>query len=441
MQRKKYQNSNDEKVYIYSIYLYLINMNKNILSDRIAFYLDANGNPHWKYVGMIDTDGTEFFKDKPSDLDVELETCRVCGKTPIKYNFILRNTVPNPEEGWKYVSVGSECIQFLGQEDMLRIKRDQKILKEKHDKENAKVFSSYIRNHFLPEHPEVWKMEWEYFGHKKNVGGSLKFLSEKCLTEPVHEKTFAKELRKFLKQNGIELPNLREMKEIITIPSYEDFKADNEALARAESAYETFYEQRSGILNDPSLYLNEVNPESAEEVKMVPDGYDLVQYYGISPITHRREVLYETLKNLKTGEEDFSEVIPEWDPVIEVPNATAWNSETESYEPIDLMHIHLSKWIAQNKPKEAHNNALKELNPLIKALRAIAGDDQDHAQVDNGIGFSGVDTDFGHSLASKDFLTEKQIPYAKKMVWKYRKQLKEHFPEIWEEVEAVLGRW
>ena len=37
-------------------------MNKNILSDRIAFYLDADGNSHWEYTGMIDgSDGTEFF--------------------------------------------------------------------------------------------------------------------------------------------------------------------------------------------------------------------------------------------------------------------------------------------------------------------------------------------------------------------------------------------
>ena len=40
------------------------------------------------------------------------------------------------------------------------------------------------------------------------------------------------------------VPNLREMKEIITIPSYEDFRADDQAIARSESAYEKFYEQR-----------------------------------------------------------------------------------------------------------------------------------------------------------------------------------------------------
>ena len=399
--------------------------NKNILSDRIAFYLDADGNSHWEYVGMIDTDGTEFFEDKPSDLNAKLGTCKVCGKNPIRYNFILRNTVPNPEEGWKYAPVGSECIQFLGREDMLRIKRDQKILKEKHDRENAKVFSSYIRNHFLPEHPEVWKMEWEYFGHKKNVGGSLKFLAEKCLTEPVHEKTFAKELRKFLKQNGIELPNLREMKEIITTPSYEDFRADDQAIARSESAYERFYEQRSGILNEPSLFIGEVNSDPVE--KMVPEGYDLVEYYGISPITGKREVLYETLKNLKTGEEEYPEVIPEWDPVIEVVNAVDWDRETESYQPIDVVHVHLQKFVHQHRKEKKENT----YDPILKALQILAGNDPDFAGVRNNIGFNGRDTEFGHSLASQEHLSPKQREYGKKILRKYHRQIPK---DLWEEI-------
>lgn len=232
-------------------------MTKHILQDRISFYLDADGNNHWKYVGMIDgTEGTEYFDSKPSDLDAELETgtCRVCGKTPIRYNFILQNTVLNPEKGWKYASVGSECIQFLNQTDLLRIKADQRKLKEKKDRENAKVFSSYIRNHFLPEHPEVWKMEWKYFNYKKNLGSSLQFMAEKCKNGiPIHEKTFGKELKKTLKVLGFQLPTVKEMKEEITIPSYEEFKADDDALRRAESAYEAFYEQRSEILHDRSL--------------------------------------------------------------------------------------------------------------------------------------------------------------------------------------------
>ena len=404
---------------------------KNIMSDRIAFYLDADGNSHWEYVGMIDdSDGTEFFENKPSDMDVELGTCKVCGKNPIRYNFILKNTVPNPETGWKYVSVGSECIQFLGREDMLRIKRDQKILKEKHDKENAKVFSSYVRNHFLPDHPGVWLMEWEYFGHKKNIGGSLKFLAEKCMAgEPMHERAFGKELRKVLKQNGLELPNLREMKEILDTPSYEDFKPDIEAEKRAESAYVRFYESRPSVVNDPSLFFGSNTPEldEDEEVKMVPDGYDLIPYYGISPITGKREAVYETLKNLKTGEEDFPDVIPEWDPVIEVVNAVDWDRETESYQPIDVVHVHLQKFVHQHR-KEVKKETY---DPVLKALQILAGNDPDFAGVRNNIGFNGRDTDFGHSLASQEHLSPKQREYGKKILRKYHRQIPK---DLWDEI-------
>lgn len=388
-------------------------MNRNIMSDRIAFYLDADGNSHWKYVGMIDeSEGTEFFEDRPSDLNVELRTCKVCGKNPIRYNFILQNTVPNPEEGWKYVSVGSECIQFLGREDMLRIKRDQKILKEKHDSENAKVFSSYIRNYFLPEHPEVWNMEWEYFDHKKNIGGSLKFISEKCMTgEPMHEKTFGKELRKVLKQNGLELPNLREMKEIITIPSYEDFKADDQAIARAENGYEKFYESRSGVMNDSGfgLSLSDSEPKNEnKEIKMVPEGYELVDYYGISPFTGKREILYMTLRNIKTLEEEFPTVVSEWDPIIEVVDKG------------NIIHMHLQKFIKSKKQ-----------DPILKALQILAGNDPDFAGVRNNIGFNGRDTEFGHSLASQSHLSPKQKEYGKKLLRKYHRQIPK---DLWDEI-------
>jgi hypothetical protein len=401
-----------EKLYIYSIYLYLINM-KNILGDRIAFYLDANGKCHWEYVGMIDSsEGTEFFKKKPSDLVVKLDTCRVCGKHPIRYNFILKNTLTNPELGWKYVSVGSECIQFLDKEDMLRIKRDQKILREKHDKENAKVFGSYIRNHFMPSHPEVWNMEWEYFGHKKNVGGSLMFLSEKCRAGvPMHEKIYGQLLKEVLEKNGIELPNIRKMKEIITIPSYEDFKADDQAIARAENGYERFYESRSGIMNDSGfgLSLSDLEPKNEnKEIKMVPEGYELIDYYGISPFTGKREILYMTLRNIKTLEEEFPTVVSEWDPIIEVVDKG------------NIIHMHLQKFIKSKKQ-----------DPILKALQILAGNDPDFAGVRNNIGFNGRDTEFGHSLASQSHLSPKQKEYGKKLLRKYHRQIPK---DLWDEI-------
>ena len=343
----------------------MINM-KNILNDRIAFYLDADGNCHWEYVGMVDRDeelgeDIEFFDAKPNNLSVDLGTCRVCGKNPIKYNYILRNTVPNPEPNWDYVSVGSECIQYLDQSDMLRIKRDQKVLKFKKDKENAMVFGKYLRDHVLK--PELWKINWTYFGKQKNLGGSVSFISKKCLEGvALQEKTFGKELRKALKENGIIIPNMKEMKEMVG--------------------------------------------KTEDELPVVPIGYELVDYYGISPITGQRDIMYVTLKDIETGEEEFPNVSKEWDPVIEDSNGN---------------YIHLQKFIKS-----------KGMDPVLRALKILAGNDPDYAGVQNGIGFNGRDTEFGHSLASCNHLSLKQREYGKKMVRKYHKQLpKDLFEEIY----------
>ena len=178
---------------------------------------------------------------------------------------------------------------------------------------------------------------------------------------------------------------------------------------------------------------------------VVPEGTTLLDYYGISPITGKREILDMDIVDAKTGEiiiPDNESYMDGWDPIIEVVTATDWNPELERYEPADIMHIHLKKWLAQqNRPvtsKTSKQETVKEIDPLIRALRAIAGDDSDRASTRNDVGFSGFDTEFGHSLASRDFLTERQVPHAKRLVWKYRKQLQEHFPDIWKEVEELM---
>lgn len=86
------------------------------------------------------------------------------------------------------------------------------------------------------------------------------------------------------------------------------------------------------------------------------------------------------------------------------------------------------------------NNVGKEdkMDPLLLALRALSGDDMDFAQEHNGVGFSGADSEFGHSLASRDFLTLKQKPYAIRIIKKYKKQLQKNYPLIWSEVENIL---
>ena len=440
-----------------------------IAEERQTFYLDADGSCNWTYMGVVDWEEidspiTDYVPEGESKRlnSIVLGECDVCGHIPLRYNYILKyvgtekiGQIANFKSATSpYAIVGSECIESLSHVDMLKIQRDMKKLEEKKNKNNALALGTYMRDVFNPAHQEIWKMQWEYFGHIKNLGGSVKYLWTKCLEgQPIQEKTFGKELKQALKKAGVELPNMREIKKILNWnpreaketpveedgPTYEDFRGDDEAIGYAERAYEREADRRAG--NDAGFYLGD-SPEPVEEpIQMVPAGMKLEDFYGISPITGEKEVLHVRLVDEKTGKEvipDRESYMKGWDPVIEEIEAVDWNPSTERYEPAGIRHIHLSKWIAQNRPQEAHNNTVNELNPLIKALRAIAGDDQDHAQADNGIGFSGFDTEFGHSLASKDFLTEKQIPYAKKMVWKYRKQLKEHFPEIWENVEEEV---
>jgi len=61
---------------------------------------------------------------------------------------------------------------------------------------------------------------------------------------------------------------------------------------------------------------------------------------------------------------------------------------------------------------------------IIRALRYLAGNDQDHAMTQNGIGFNKFDGRFGHTLATQSYpLTQRQAAAALKMLTKYRGQL------------------
>lgn len=390
-------------------------MAKNIEKLRQLFYLDSDGECRWKYVEL-----TEF---NPSAIrlhhgysDLNLGICHVCGKNPIIYNYILKyegKELKNTN-GSGYASVGSECIESLSNIDMLRIEKDTREARERHQVANGIAFGVYLRDVFNPEHQEVWKMTWEYFGNARNLGGSVKLLWEKCLSGvPLHEKTFGKEVRKALKEKGFEIPDMREIKKIINWTGRKEI--------------------RTSIDEDGPVQ------EGVTQFMMVPEGMEFRDYYGISPITGRREPLYTELVDSRTGTTivpDSESYLDSWDPVIEVVESVDWDRDGERYEPTSVMHVHLKKWLARNRPSKPE--PVKEIDPLIKALRAIAGDDNDRASARNDVGFSGFDTEFGHSLASRDFLTEKQLPHARRLVWKYRKQLQEHYPEIWKKIEEEV---
>ena len=78
---------------------------------------------------------------------------------------------------------------------------------------------------------------------------------------------------------------------------------------------------------------------------------------------------------------------------------------------------------------------------IHEALKALALVDMDYAQEQNGVGFNGVDSLFGHSLAEAENLTFNQASAAYKMLRKYKNQLSEYninyvsIPEPIEEVQ------
>jgi SNF2 family DNA or RNA helicase len=64
-----------------------------------------------------------------------------------------------------------------------------------------------------------------------------------------------------------------------------------------------------------------------------------------------------------------------------------------------------------------------ETQAVHDAIRILAGMDEDFAQERNGVGFNGVDTGFGHSLAEMAALTPRQASAGKRMIRKYHRQL------------------
>lgn len=60
---------------------------------------------------------------------------------------------------------------------------------------------------------------------------------------------------------------------------------------------------------------------------------------------------------------------------------------------------------------------------ILEGLQILAAYDTDRALERNGQGFNKVDGDFGHSLAGRSFLSDKQAVYGLKLVNKYRGQL------------------
>lgn len=81
--------------------------------------------------------------------------------------------------------------------------------------------------------------------------------------------------------------------------------------------------------------------------------------------------------------------------------------------------------VSARAPAQAAQPKPGERTVMVRALdclKLLAGNDPDRAQEQNGIGFNGADGDFGHDLADKSRLSDKQLYYAIKLLQKYRKQ-------------------
>lgn len=83
-------------------------------------------------------------------------------------------------------------------------------------------------------------------------------------------------------------------------------------------------------------------------------------------------------------------------------------------------------------------------DPLLIALRILAGNDPDFAQQRNNIGFNGSDANMGHSLANFPYLSEKQKYRARKILKKYHRQIpadiyNQIFPDPKEEADPTCS--
>lgn len=72
----------------------------------------------------------------------------------------------------------------------------------------------------------------------------------------------------------------------------------------------------------------------------------------------------------------------------------------------------------------------EQIRAVHQGLQLLAGMDEDFARELNGVGFSKIDVQIGHSLAARDWLTPKQAALGMKLVKKYRGQIPESIMEV-----------
>ena len=172
---------------------------RNITKNRIDFYLDKDGICRWKYITLIDYGEPRFIITR---IPVALGQCEVCGKNPIRYNFILQYI--GNEKGYKYASVGSECIDFLVKEDYLNYKKDLINQKKENDKKNAILMSKYLKKIIENNRTALQTTIWHYMKDRSLLESLEWALTELSAGNNVVSGRFGSALRKELKKLNID---------------------------------------------------------------------------------------------------------------------------------------------------------------------------------------------------------------------------------------------
>ena len=109
--------------------------------------------------------------------------------------------------------------------------------------------------------------------------------------------------------------------------------------------------------------------------------------------------------------------------IDEVTNKEKVNKPDEKMDSL-LEEFKETNDIENSKPEELKIYIEdKKAQPVLEALQILANNDNDYARENNGVGFNGRDTTFGHILANLTKLTEKQYVIARKILIKYHRQI------------------
>jgi len=107
-------------------------------------------------------------------------------------------------------------------------------------------------------------------------------------------------------------------------------------------------------------------------------------------------------------------------------------------QPINPNSDYVTKNLSPDKIRqEAEDPTLTDevKDACIECLASVKMMDADKAAELNGVGFSKIDVSIGHSLAQQSSLSNKQAVIARRLVIKYRKQIKSYAPEYYKIVE------